>query len=69
MIEYQEMSLTTDGSMLSVLVELNRLGKDDWQLVSPLKRIDSRTYVCIMSKRRLGRPPKEENGQSQEKED
>jgi hypothetical protein len=60
MIEYKEFELNT-LSTETMLASLNALGKDDWLLVSPPKGIGHGKALCIMSKRRIGRPPKDED--------
>ena len=63
MIEYKEFEFDGTGTE-SMLRGLNEAGKDDWLLSTPLKQVDSRKVVCIMSKRRQGRPPREENNET-----
>lgn len=58
MIEYKEFEFDGNDTE-SMLRGLNEAGKDDWMLASPIKNIGSHKVVCIMSKRRQGRPPKE----------
>jgi hypothetical protein len=67
MIEYKEFEF--DGSNTeSIMNGLNEAGKGDWLLASAIRRVDSRKVVCIMSRRRMGRPPKEQSSLSSGKE-
>ena len=51
MIEYKQFRFPfQDTDCEGICRELNKLGKDNWLLVSPLHRVDSRNILCIMAR-------------------
>lgn len=55
MIEYKKVDLPIrDSDSEGICKELNKLGKDDWLLVSPLHRVDGNSLVCIMARDLVG---------------